>query len=469
MSRFYWVFGFLLVFGIHTRISAQIEERLSVTYKNQSLNAVLQDLEARMPGLSFNYDPALVRGISITHRFERTSVDGILDFLLHPHALLWKRADNYILISRGKAPQRTFRLYGKVLSAETGEHLSGIYVRSNDPEQKYRAESDVLGEFMLKIPVNASVPSLIIGAEGYKTQVFHLQDHDTDESLQILMQVRQSNISPVVIEEGVDQTVKVADQASEMSLKPERVAHLSSLGGPDVMRSIQLLPGVQGDQEGAVGLQVRGGSADQTLVMLDGITIYEPGHFYGMISLFNSRAIDKVKLIRGGFGAAYGGRTSAVIDMEGRPKRIDSIRASAGVNLLQASAHVEVPVLTKYKGSLLLAGRRTFTDVWASPTFSNIFDQYFQKGVIHEDRKAPAPDGGIRTMRPRFHFGDLNAKFTLKPGQSDLLTVSMLASRDRLQYRDSLRFSNGGGESSHDEIIQQNLGLSANWTRVWNS
>src|SRR5690606_38750340 len=134
-------------------------------------------------------------------------------------------------------------------------------------------------------------------------------------------------------------------------------------GEVDLVKVLQLKPGVQSGGEGTSGLYVRGGGPDQNLFLIDGATIYNASHLFGFFSIFNPDAVHSVDLYKGGFPAQYGGRLSSVVDIKMREGDKEKLGVSGGIGLIASRLTVEGP-LQKGRSSFLISGRRTYFDVF---------------------------------------------------------------------------------------------------------
>jgi ferric enterobactin receptor len=274
---------------------------------------------------------------------------------------------------------------------------------------------------------------------------------------------------------------KVGERAGVVELSPSQLGVLPTIGETDVFRALQLLPGVSGTSDANSGLYVRGGTPDENLVLLDGMTVYHVDHFFGFFSAFNADAIKDVRLMKGGFGAKYGGRTSSVVDMVGKAGDNERFGASAGVNLLSARAMSEVPLFGK--GSWLLSVRRSYTDVIRTGLYDKIFNAVGGTQDPGDGERVttngPGPRPPQASQVPDFYFYDLNSKVSLVPTASDIVTVSVYAGQDNMDQSQSLG-GNGGfiiggpggsGQSPTSELVNKakwgNSGVSARWSRNW--
>jgi hypothetical protein len=195
---------------------------------------------------------------------------------------------------------------------------------------------------------------------------------------------------------------------SRVNIPIEQLSQLRIGGEADVFRALQMLPGVLTSSQISSGLFIRGGSPDQNLVLLDGMTVYNPTHLFGFISAFNNDAIKDVDLIKGGFPAEFGGRMSAVLNITQKDGNRDHVEGLVGLGLISSRASVQGPL---GNGSFFLGGRRTYLDLVL--------------GLIPEDPTTPFPT---------FNFYDLNAKITQNLGEDDKVSLSGFMTRDNLGF-----------------------------------
>lgn len=174
----------------------------------------------------------------------------------------------------------------------------------------------------------------------------------------------------VVLAEKAENNFK-STQMGTQTLQMEKVKTLPViLGEVDILKTLQLLPGVQSSGEGNSGFYVRGGGPDQNLVLLDEATVYNSGHLFGFFSVFNSDAINSVTLIKGGMPAEYGGRLSSVVNVNMKEGNNQTYHATGGVGLIASRLTLEGPI-QKGKSSFMLAARRTYIDALIKPFVSS--------------------------------------------------------------------------------------------------
>ena len=205
-------------------------------------------------------------------------------------------------------------------------------------------------------------------------------------------------------------------QMSKMDIPVEQIKKIPALlGENDVMKALQLLPGVQSGGEGTTGLYVRGGSPDQNLILLDGVPIYNASHVLGIFSVFNADAIKNITLTKGGFPARYGARLSSVLEINMKEGNMKEFHGAGSIGLISSKLTLEGPII-KDKMSFIVSGRRTYIDLVAKP-FINA-----------SNRRSDGDDIGLKLF-----FYDLNAKLNYKINDKHRLYLSGYSGADVLE------------------------------------
>ncbi|MGY6647507.1 TonB-dependent receptor plug domain-containing protein [Wenyingzhuangia sp. IMCC45574] len=252
---------------------------------------------------------------------------------------------------------------------------------------------------------------------------------------------------------GFDQNKK----DGSVSLTPKKLGVLPGLTEPDVMQSLQLLPGVSSPTESASNLHIRGGTPDQNLVIWDGIKIYHQGHFFGMISAFNPYVTDRVDVYRSGASAKYGDRISGVIDMHSTNDVLQKMEVGGGVNLLQTDAFVKLPIV-KDKLGVFVAARRSLSDVFDTRTFSQFSKKVFQNTKIEETNQTKQEEE-VDITEDNFLFTDINAKLIWKPNEKNTIALSSLFVSNELNFA----AADDENNQSSDVLSLVNNGYSLVW------
>ncbi|HEX2900286.1 MAG TPA: TonB-dependent receptor, partial [Bacteroidia bacterium] len=308
--------------------------------------------------------------------------------------------------------QTQFTLSGKVRDAETGDPLAGAGVYA--PGKKIGAYTDEKGNYTLTLP--ADTVTVIFTFTGYETikQTVSLAKNTT---LDIKINETGSTMADVVIEANSLEEKLNSTQMSSDNLTIMEAKKIPALFGEvDIIKTLQLKPGVQSGGEGLSGLYVRGGGPDQNLFLLDNAPVYNPSHLFGLFSTFNGDAVKDVTLYKGGYPAQYGGKLSSVIDIGLREGNMKKFSGSGGIGLISSRLSFELPIV-RDKVSLIVAGRRTYFDIFTR-----------QLNIIKKDNPDynPIPD---------YHFYDFNAKLTIKATPRDHINASFYGGRDKFRFK----------------------------------
>ncbi|MCP2045756.1 TonB-dependent receptor [Pontibacter sp. HSC-36F09] len=259
--------------------------------------------------------------------------------------------------------QDSFVLRGQVLDVNTAEPLAGASISLKErPSIGTVSEPD--GRYSLRAPAGSY--TLVIRYIGYENQETPLQLF-RNETLDLKLTPASYSTREVEI---IGTRIKPITQTAtmgEIDIPMQSVKTLPVLfGETDIMKTVQLMPGIQSGGEGNTGFYVRGGGSDQNLILLDQAVVYNPGHLLNFFSVFNSDAISNATMIKGNMPARYGGRLSSVLDVELREGSADSLQAEGGIGLIASRLTVQGP-LVKDKAALIFSARRTYVDVLFGP------------------------------------------------------------------------------------------------------
>lgn len=325
--------------------------------------------------------------------------------------------------------EENFTISGYITDKATGEAMIGATVY--DFKSGNGSVANNYGFYSLSLPADSV--NLRFSFVGYTTE-WRRMDLEKNLSLNIEL---SGNTTLEGVEITAERNEKSLEQTqmSSINLSMDKVKSLPVLlGERDVIKTLQLMPGVQSGVEGASGLYVRGGGPDQNLILLDGVPVYNASHLFGFFSIFNTDALNSVQLIKGGFPAEYGGRLSSVIDMRMKEGNSKKISGEGGIGLIAARLTLEGPII-KDKTSFMISGRRTYIDVLTRPIIRS---------------QADGTDGG-------YFFYDLNAKVNHKFSDRSRLFASGYFGRDRFFARDS--YESSGFEDDYEETYEAGL----NW------
>lgn len=306
-------------------------------------------------------------------------------------------------------------LSGYVKEAASGETLIGasVFVK----ELQIGTTTNEYGFYSMSVPTGDY--NVEFSYLGFDTQVktFSLSEN-TKYDVEMGANIEEL-VEVVVVSEAEDRNVSNTEM-SVNQLPMNTIEKLPALlGEVDVIRSIQLLPGVSTVGEGATGFNVRGGSIDQNLVLLDEAPVYSSSHLFGLFSVFNPDAVKDVKLYKGGIPARYGGRLSSILDVRMKEGNLKKPEVSGGVGLIFSRLAIEAPI-KKDKASFIIAGRRSYIDVLAKP----ILDEQV---------------GGDTKL----NFYDLTLKTNYKINDKNRIFLSGYLGRDNFGFGNAAGFSWG--------------------------
>lgn len=280
-------------------------------------------------------------------------------------SMLKKNALLYILcllICLNFYPQQKFVLSGYVRDAASGEALvgAGILVKNLG----IGVSANEYGYFALTLP--AGTHTIRISYVGYKdkTEVIQL---NTNILHNFLLSEQGTNLQEVeIVSEKLNENI-TSKELSTVKLDMRQINKIPALlGEVDIIRSIQLLPGITTVGEGATGYNARGGNVDQNLILLDEAPVFNSSHLFGFFSVFNPDAVKDVKLVKGGISAQYGGRVSSILDIRMKEGNNQRMEVGGGVGTIFSRLSVEAPIV-KDKASFILSGRRSYLDILARP------------------------------------------------------------------------------------------------------
>jgi hypothetical protein len=269
----------------------------------------------------------------------------------------------FFLISRGDGESdpsiKRYAASGHVKDAETGENLFGASILVTDLGTG--TVTNEYGFYSVSLPKGQY--SIRFSYTGYESQ-FHKLTLEKDILLDIALKPVLATLNEVEIKaERSDANIK-APEMSVVKMDVKTINKIPALMGEvDIIKAIQLLPGVQAVSEGSSGFSVRGGSPDQNLVLLDEATVYNASHFLGFFSVFNNDAIKDVKLYKGDLPAQYGGRLASVLDVRMKDGNQKGFHGTGGIGLISSRLTLEGPII-KDNTSFIVSGRRTYADLF---------------------------------------------------------------------------------------------------------
>ncbi len=273
----------------------------------------------------------------------------------------------------------------------------------------------------------------------------------------ILLLEKKEIIDQVVIDEYL--TSGVTKNVKQTTINTSKLKLLPGLITPDIVESIQQIPGVHNLNEGANTFYVRGGESDQNLVLWNNIPFYNTAHLFGAISLFNPHVVDHVNFISKGTSATYHNRISSAIDMLSNTSVSNDSHGTAGFNLLYADAFATLPIIDN-KLTLTLSGRRSHTNFFDTNVSENYIQNAFLQTAFNQEPSA------WKLTNPQFDFYDYTLQSMWKSSPSCIVTTQLLQSKDIVRFSG---LNNDTNQLENENFIIKNSGYGINWNKEWNA
>lgn len=335
---------------------------------------------------------------------------------------------------------------GYITDGSTGEHIPGVVVWA--PALQLGTTANAYGFYSLTLPAGKQI--IQFNFMGYENQIAEV-DLNQVKQLNIALQPANNMLNEVEVVAAELEQIQDQVQMSRMEVPIKQLKQLPAiLGEVDIMKALQLLPGVQSGGEGTSGLYVRGGSPDQNLILLDGVPLYNVSHLFGFFSVFNADAISNVSLTKGGFPARFGGRLSSVLEVNMKEGNLKEFHGDGTVSIIASKLTLEGPLI-KDKASFMISGRRTYLDLLARPAIARANAQFEGESVT-----------------PQYYFYDWNGKVNYKVGPKDRLYLSHFGGQDNFGIRSKYE-TDDFEEAANFGLDWQNSITAARWNHQWSN
>lgn len=385
--------------------------------------------------------------------------DEILDQLLKNTGYkAEKKFGNYLIVPESPEkpvqPATFINVTGLLTDDVTGEQLP--YATIFLPEQNLFLSTSVNGTFTFRIPATPTI-RLNIQYLGYQKIDSTLSISGSSPVLAFRMKQKNMELAPIQVKRDRLKMIDQNKDAGHSTVNPIGFVNLPNMGENDIFRTIQLLPGI-GYSEGSSGLNIRGGTADQNLVLFDGFTLYNLDHFFGTFSSVNPNVVKDIQIFKGGFDSRYGERVSGIVDITGKTGNKFSPKVSAGLNLVSGNLTTELPISKKL--TLVVAGRRSYADIYSS---------YLVKAMAEnqvEDPNSTLVNSSVVMLQPGYYFYDYNGKLTFSKSEKEKMSISVLGGKDFLSSAGEGKMKQVYSKTT-DKSNWDNYGFSFSWIKQW--
>ena len=381
-----------------------LEQKVDFNVSNLPLKKALFQLSKQI-NTGFTFSGNIIPDRNITIAYQQATIATILEDILMETRVSYRFTEGEIIFYKKKST-KYYTISGYIKDVETGERLIGANIIETSSQRGIA--SNEYGFFSITLPRGVQILNFSFLGYSVKSKRINLKKNTT---IEIDLKPSLTLNEVVVTSKGLAANIVPTFGSGTVPIKA--MFALSALGGEtDLLRTISLLPGIQSGTDGFGGLNIRGGSSDQNLILLDGVPVYNATHLGGLFSIFNSSAIKRAQLYKGSFPARFGGRLSSILDVrtkEGNQKRI---AGEAAIGLIALNAAIEGPI-AKNKSSFFFSARRSIFDLFLKPISQNLKEK---KG-----------DTGKTTHT----FSDVNGKVNFYLGKKDQVFLSMYHGSDR--------------------------------------
>ena len=442
VNKLFFVIVFLSL-SINTQtINAQIQQ------KKEPLVDVLEYLESKHP-YKFNYLFKTIDGVLVSYPPENSSFKEVISFLEAHTKFNFSILTDFVSITN----KDTFFLCGHLKDVETKAPIVFATIQG----ENLSTTSDENGYFSLE--VKKKNETIIIRHLGYKllkraNRFFNIETCANIYLIPELIKLQQVILSNYLTE-GINKLNNGSFQInfSEFGILPGLIE-------TDILQTIQALPGIHSVDETVSNINIRGGSNDENLLLWDGIKMYQSGHFFGLISIFNPKMIDKAILTKNGTRAHHSDGVSGTIEMHTSDDINYDFKGSIGLNFLNLDVFADIPI--SKKSSLQISARKGLSDFFKTPTYNSYFDR------IQQDSELEMNTGNAINSNIEFYFYDTGLRWLYQIDSKNQIRLNLLTVSNEINF-DENAILNGIDESRRSSLVQNSFAVGLFYKRIWNN
>ena len=428
-------------------IAAQEEQETSL-----ALTSYIKDLENRF-NVKFSYINEDLENITITLPNNLVGLEDILGYIESQFQIKTEKLnDRYYTLAKNTL----VNICGKVLDNFADNTVAGATVEVLGSDAAIATDTD--GSFTLSdVPRNAT---LRIRYLGYLTKLVNVEDLTKEGGCpKILLAQHYEQLEEVIVYQFLTTGI-IKEKDASISLNTADFGILPGLIEPDILQTVQALPGIESIDETVSDINVRGGTNDQNLILWNGIKMYQSGHFFGLISAFNPYLTDKVTVFKNGTPAAFGDGVSSVIQMETNNEISDYFSGGAGLNLISGDIYGQIPISDKL--GIQFSARRSTTDFLNTPTYNKFFDRAFQDSKVKNQNNVAVDKEIIR--EEDFFFYDFTGKLLYDLNDDHKFRLNFISMTNNLGYTET---NVTDQETTNSVLEQTNLSVGGQLLSQW--
>lgn len=387
--RAFLLFLIYLFFALNSKAQNNIlNQKISIKLKNVGVVEILKSIEEKT-NVKFSYNLNIFPNKKMSITIKDETLEFILAKILTPYSLNFTvfNQEN-IVINKVENPKKKHTISGYVIDKESGEKLIDAAIVNTKTLQYTVSNKDGFFSISL-IQDSISLEFSFIGYESKKMSIY------LNKNLSLTIELK-NNFELPTQRTIYRPLIGIVSKPDEFIVNSNTIKKMPSLfGESDVLKSLQLIPGVLAGNDGSISLNIRGSGNEHNLYLLDDVPLYNPSHIYGFFSVFNSDIVKNVKLIKGGMNAEYGGRLGSVIDVRTIDGNKNYIKHKVSIGLLSSKFALDGPLNKSKKTTFMVSARRTYFDLYSKtlglnnflPIKSNFFFYDFNIKINHEFNK----------------------------------------------------------------------------------
>ncbi|MGM5469274.1 TonB-dependent receptor plug domain-containing protein [Flavobacteriaceae bacterium LMO-SS05] len=399
--------------------------------------------------VQFNYAEDVIAGIVLSPPPENLTLQESLLYLQQNTNLSFTSLHDNLILVTSKQP---LILCGFLKSMDDQASVSLASIQG----QKNTTISDDQGFFRLEVFNEDEI--ITIRHIGFKTFSRTFKELASAGCEKVLLEPQFQNLTEVIVSNYITSGInKLSDGSFSMDFSNFGI--LPGLVGADVLQSVQAFPGIQSINETVSNINIRGGTHDQNLLLWDDIKMYQSGHFFGLISMYNPQITHKVFLTKNGTDVSHTDGVSGTIAMQTEGQVNSKIRGNIGVNFTDANGFVDVPI--GKKSSLQVAARKSISDFFETPTYKAFFNR------ISQNTEVESNSANITNSDKSFDFYDTSFRWIYNISNKDYLKVNFINVRNELQFNENTIVDNEE-KSRQSNVVQNSIAEGIQYKRIWN-
>jgi len=404
--------------------------------------------------VAFSYADENIDGVFLVPPSDNLNLIETLQYLHEQTSLQFKQL-NRRHIAIIKTVPISLDICGVIIDGETGEYIAGATIQSANAG----VVSDEKGSFILKnIVLSDTLHIRFVGFASLDLPVDKMGIAGCDT---IYLKQKTIKLHEIIVANFIAKGININSDGS-IKISPKTMGILPGLTDPDVLQTMQALPGIQSINETVSDINVRGGTNDQNLILWEGIKMYQSGHFFGLISAFNPYLTNSVELVKNGTTSAMSDGVSSTIDIRSDDELSQNLSGGAGINMLNADLYFKFPITRKVL--LQLSGRRSISDIVQTPTYTQYFNRIFRNTDVTNSTN-PVADSLVGTDE-RFNFHDMSAKLLYDITSMDKLRLNFLRVFNTIHYGENALVDNKP-ETKTSGLDQQSMVYGLFYSRSW--